>query len=93
MQIRHMRVRRPGRDEQDGAAWGDERQVAVWGQVSARTLYLAVMLQCLGFGVVFYVLNRFGRDGEGPCLVVGGRITGGMRMAAGPRRYSCAGLP
>jgi hypothetical protein len=107
----------PGRDERDDAAWGDERQVSVWGQVSARTLYLVVMLnvaagfifniidpsryrpcvmvfyaialgstayagwtarrkgvdvraprttgraelvaQCLGFGVVFYVFNRF----------------------------------
>jgi hypothetical protein len=44
MQIRQMAARWRGRDERDSAAWGDERQVAVWGQVSARTLYLVIML-------------------------------------------------
>ena len=43
MQIRQMPVRWRGQDKGDGGAWGDERQVAVWGQVSARTLYLVVI--------------------------------------------------
>ncbi len=51
----------PGRDERDGAAWGDERQVAVWGQVSARTLYLVVMLN-VAAGFIFNTIDssRYG---------------------------------
>lgn len=52
MQIRQIPVRWRGPDEQGGEAWGDERQVAVWGQVSARTLYLVVMLN-VAAGFIF----------------------------------------
>jgi hypothetical protein len=66
MQIRQMLDRWRGRDERDGAAWGDERQVAVWGQVSARTLYLVVMLNVIA-GVIF---NDIDSRRYGPCVTV-----------------------
>jgi uncharacterized membrane protein (DUF4010 family) len=56
----------PGRGEQDGAAWGDERQVAVWGQVSARTLYLVVMLN----GAAGFIFNAIDSRRYGPCVTV-----------------------
>jgi hypothetical protein len=55
-----------GRHERDGAAWGDERQVAVWGQVSARTLYAVVMLDLVA-GTVFDLLDS---SRYMPCVLV-----------------------
>ena len=79
MQIRQMRVRRRGRDEQDDAAWGDERQVAVWGQVSARTLYLVVMLN-VAAGFIFHNLDS---SRYGPCVTVFFAIALGSTAYAG----------
>lgn len=52
--------------EQDDAEWGDEREVAVWGQVSARTLHLVIMLSWFA-GLVFWIID-FRR--YWPCVVV-----------------------
>lgn len=56
----------PGRGAQDGAAWGDERQVAVWGQVSARTLYLVVMVNAAA-GFIFHTIDS---SRYAPCVTV-----------------------
>jgi len=56
----------PGGGERDGAAWLDERQVAVWGQVSARTLYLVVILN-VAAGFIF---NNIDSSRYGPCVTV-----------------------
>jgi hypothetical protein len=77
MQIRQTPAR--GRDEQDDAAWGDERQVAVWGQVSARTLYLVVVLN-VAAGVVF---NNINPTRYGPCVTVFFAIALGSSAYAG----------
>lgn len=77
MQIRQTPAR--GRDEQDGAAWGDERQVAVWGQVSARTLYLVVMLN-VAAGFIF---NTIDPTRYGPCVTVFFGIALGSSAYAG----------
>jgi uncharacterized membrane protein (DUF4010 family) len=69
----------PGRDERDGAAWGDERQVAVWGQVSARTLYLVVMLN-VAAGFIF---NNIDSSRYGPCVTVFFAIALGSTAYAG----------
>ncbi len=69
----------PGRDERDGAAWGDERQVAVWGQVSARTLYLVVMLN-VAAGFIF---NTIDSSRYGPCVTVFFAIALGSTAYAG----------
>jgi hypothetical protein len=75
MQIRQMPFRWRGRDaapadrgpdQQDDAPWGDERQVAVWGQVSARTLYLVVMLN-VAAGFIFNIIDS---SRYGPCVTV-----------------------
>jgi hypothetical protein len=69
----------PGHGEPDGAAWGDERQVAVWGQVSARTLYLVVMLN-VAAGFTFNVINS---TRYGPCVTVFFTIAIGATAYAG----------
>jgi hypothetical protein len=69
----------PGRDEQDGAVWGDERQVAVWGQVSARTLYLVVILN-VAAGFIF---NNIDSSRYGPCVTVFFAIALGSTAYAG----------
>jgi hypothetical protein len=69
----------PGRDERDGAAWGDERQVAVWGQVSARTLYLVVILN-VAAGFIF---NNIDSSRYGPCVTVFFAIALGSTAYAG----------
>jgi hypothetical protein len=56
----------PGGGERDGTAWGDERQVAVWGQVSARTLYLVVMLNV----AAALIFNNIDSSRYGPCVTV-----------------------
>jgi uncharacterized membrane protein (DUF4010 family) len=68
-----------GRGEPDGAAWGDERQVAVWGQVSARTLYLVVMLN-VAAGFTF---NSIDSSRYGPCVTVFFAIALGSTAYAG----------
>jgi hypothetical protein len=79
MQIRQMAARWRGRDERDGAAWGDERQVAVWGQVSARTLYLVIMLNVAG-GFIF---NEVDPSRYAPCVTVFFGIALGSTAYAG----------
>ncbi len=79
MQIRQTSSRLRGRDEQDGAAWGDERQVAVWGQVSARTLYLVVVLN-VAAGFIF---NNIDPTRYGPCVTVFFAIALGSSAYAG----------
>jgi hypothetical protein len=69
----------PGRGEPDGAAWGDERQVAVWGQVSARTLYLVVMLN-VAAGFIF---NTIDSSRYAPCVTVFFAIALGSTAYAG----------
>jgi hypothetical protein len=69
----------PGPGEPDDAAWGDERQVAVWGQVSARTLYLVVMLN-VAAGFTFNVINS---TRYGPCVTVFFTIAIGATAYAG----------
>jgi|HubBroStandDraft_2_1064218.scaffolds.fasta_scaffold130911_2 hypothetical protein len=69
----------PARDEPDGAPWGDERQVAVWGQVSARTLYLVVMLN-VAAGFIF---NTIDSSRYGPCVTVFFAIALGSTAYAG----------
>jgi uncharacterized membrane protein (DUF4010 family) len=81
MQIRQIQARWRGRDAaltdrgqahasgrggRDGTAWGDERQVAVWGQVSARTLYLVVILN-VAAGFIFHNIDS---SRYGPCVTV-----------------------
>jgi hypothetical protein len=79
MQIRQVPARWRGDDEQDGGAWGDERQVAVWGQVSARTLYLVVMLN-VAAGFIF---NSIDSTRYGPCVTVFFAIALGSTAYAG----------
>jgi hypothetical protein len=79
MRIRHVADRGRGRDERDGGAWGDERQVAVWGQVSARTLYLVVILNVLA-GFIF---NNIDSTRYGPCVTVFFLIAFGCTAYAG----------
>jgi hypothetical protein len=69
----------PGRGEPDGAAWGDERQVAVWGQVSARTLYLVVMLN-VAAGFIFNIIDS---RRYAPCVTVFYAIALGCTAYAG----------
>jgi hypothetical protein len=76
MQIRQMPARWRGRD---GAAWGDERQVAVWGQVSARTLYLVVLLN-VAAGFIF---DKIDSSRYGPCVTVFFAIALGSTAYAG----------
>jgi hypothetical protein len=71
--------RGPGPDQRDGHAWGDERQVAVWGQVSARTLYLVVMLN-VAAGFIF---NNIDSSRYGPCVTVFFAIALGSTAYAG----------
>ena len=66
MQIRQLPARWRGRDDRDGEAWGDERQVAVWGQVSARTLYLVIMLN-VAAGFIFNIIDS---SRYAPCVTV-----------------------
>ena len=79
MQVRQMPARWRGHDERDGGAWGDERQVAVWGQVSARTLYLVVMLN-VAAGFIF---NSIDSGRYGPCVTVFFAIALGSTAYAG----------
>jgi hypothetical protein len=51
---------------QDGTAWGDEREVQVWGQVSAQTLYLVVLANLIAGGA-FDVIDS---SRYGPCVLV-----------------------
>jgi hypothetical protein len=67
------------RDERGDVAWGDERQVAVWGQVSARTLYLVVALNVIA-GSVF---NTIDSSRYGPCVTVFFAIALGATAWAG----------
>jgi hypothetical protein len=69
----------PGRGEGDGTVWGDERQVAVWGQVSARTLYLVVILN-VAAGFIF---NNIDSSRYGPCVTVFFAIALGSTAYAG----------
>jgi hypothetical protein len=73
----------PGRGERDDAAWGDERQVAVWGQVSARTLYLVVMLNV----VAGFVFNTVDSSRYEPCVTVFFAIALGSTAYAGWTAY------
>ena len=73
----------PGRGERDGAAWGDERQVAVWGQVSARTLYLVVMLN-VAAGFIFNTIDSSRYE---PCVTVFFAIALGSTAYAGWTAY------
>jgi hypothetical protein len=73
----------PGRGERDGAAWGDERQVAVWGQVSARTLYLVVMLN-VAAGFIFNIIDPSRYE---PCVMVFYAIALGSTAYAGWTAY------
>src|SRR5580692_6445218 len=73
----------PARDEPDGAPWGDERQVAVWGQVSARTLYLVVMLNV----VARFVFNTIDSSRYEPCVTVFFAIALGSTAYAGWTAY------
>jgi hypothetical protein len=79
MQIRQVPVRWRGLDKRDGGAWGDERQVAVWGQVSARTLYLVVMLNV----AVGFIFNSIDSSRYGPCVTVFFAIALGSTAYAG----------
>ena len=79
MQIRQTSSRWRGRDEEDGAAWGDERQVAVWGQVSARTLYLVVVLNV----TAGFIFNNIDPTRYGPCVTVFFAIALGSSAYAG----------
>ena len=79
MQIRQLPARWRGREDRDGAAWGDERQVAVWGQVSARTLYLVIMLN-VAAGFIF---NNIDPTRYGPCVTVFFAIALGSSAYAG----------
>jgi hypothetical protein len=79
MQIRQLPARWRGRDERGGEAWGDERQVAVWGQVSARTLYLVVMLN-VAAGFIF---NNIDSSRYEPCVTVFFTIALGSSAYAG----------
>ena len=83
MQIRQTSSRWRGRDEQDGAAWGDERQVAVWGQVSARTLYLVVMLN-VAAGFIFNTIDSSRYE---PCVTAFFAIALGSTAYAGWTAY------
>ena len=83
MQIRQLAARRRGSDERDGAAWGDERQVAVWGQVSARTLYLVVMLN-VAAGFIFNTIDSSRYE---PCVTVFFAIALGSTAYAGWTAY------
>jgi hypothetical protein len=73
----------PGRGERDGAAWGDERQVAVWGQVSARTLYLVVMLNV----TAGFIFNTIDSSRYEPCVTVFFAIALGSTAYAGWTAY------
>jgi hypothetical protein len=66
MQIRQIPARWRGRGGQGDEPWGDERQVAVWGQVSARTLYLVVMLNV----VAGFIFDNIDSSRYGPCVTV-----------------------
>jgi hypothetical protein len=79
MRIRQVAARWRGRDERDGTAWGDERQVAVWGQVSARTLYLVIMVN-VAAGFIF---NEIDPTRYGPCVTVFFAIALGSTAYAG----------
>jgi hypothetical protein len=73
----------PGGGERDGTAWGDERQVAVWGQVSARTLYLVVALNVIA-GFIFNIIDS---SRYGPCVTVFFAIALGSTAYAGWTAY------
>jgi Kef-type K+ transport system membrane component KefB len=78
MQSKQTPARRSGHDDWDGAAWDDERQVAVWGQVSARTLNLVVMLNAVA-GLIFYSIDS---TRYGPCVAVSVAIAVGSSAYA-----------
>jgi hypothetical protein len=63
MQIRQITDRWRGRDD---GAWGDERQVAVWGQVSARTLYVVIALNL----AASFIFNTIDFNRYAPCVTV-----------------------
>jgi len=79
MQVRQIPARWRDRYERDGAVWGDERQVAVWGQVSARTLYLVVLLNV----AAGYTFNAIDSSRYGPCVTVFFAIALGSTAYAG----------
>jgi hypothetical protein len=85
MQIRQMPLRWRGRGPAEGevAAWGDERQVAVWGQVSARTLYLVVALNV----IAGFIFNTIDSSRYGPCVTVFFAIALGSTAYAGWTAY------